>query len=102
MESIFKLLIKGMTIKKLSESVSQMVGLKHQTINPIIEATISAISDELLRGEKIKLTGIGTLQILHKHKKAYYSINKQEIIPSSKEYKIIFKQDKRMKQTLCN
>ncbi|MFQ5835528.1 MAG: HU family DNA-binding protein [bacterium] len=60
---------------ELVEEVANQTGLTKKTSGEAVDATISAITDCLVRGEKVTLVGFGTFRVMER--KARKGVNPQ-------------------------
>ncbi|MGM0366328.1 MAG: HU family DNA-binding protein [Actinomycetota bacterium] len=52
-----------MTKSELVEAVQEKTGLTKKDVGSVVDATVGAITDALVNGDKVSLVGFGTFQI---------------------------------------
>jgi integration host factor subunit alpha len=61
--------MQSLTKNELTEILFDRIGLNKREAKDVIEAFFDEISSALARGEKVKLTGFGTFELLTKKKR---------------------------------
>jgi DNA-binding protein HU-beta len=86
----------------LINSVAEATGLTKKIASDCLEATLSAITEALARGEKVTLVGFGTFEVRDRAaKKGVNPVTKAVIdIPASKSP--AFKPGKQLKESVAN
>jgi len=55
-----------MTKTELVEAVQEKTGLTKKDVSSVVDATMDAIAEALVKGDKVSLVGFGTFQVSHR------------------------------------
>jgi len=75
----------------LAETLYREIGLSRLESSELIETIINHISDELLRGETVKLAGFGTFSLRDKNERIGRNPKTGKVVPITSRRVIVFK-----------